>query len=159
MAHSEIKQKLLDFIDKNFEGSGKEVDPVVEVTKSLDSDQRRAMFVALEPQEGDTTSDLHGDTYTAEDVEKACINFNTHCMKANIFHKIETEKAVIEQSFITPSSFTLDDGREIQKGTWLQWWHFPEGDTTSDMLWKAVKDGKITGISIGARAKTEKLDD
>jgi hypothetical protein len=154
-----LKEKLLEFIDKNFDGSSKEVEPVVEVTKSLDNEQRRALFVALEPQDGDETSDLHGDTYTAEEVEKACNNFNVHCKKANIFHKIQTEKAVIEQSFITPSAFTLDDGREIKKGTWLQWWHFPEGDTTSDMLWKAVKDGKITGISIGARAKTEKLDD
>lgn len=154
-----IKEKLLDFIAKNFDGSSKDVEPVVEVTKALDTEQRRAMFVALEPQEGEETTDLHGDTYTLDEVEKACISFNTHCMKANIFHKIETEKAVIEQSFITPSSFTLDNGKEIKKGTWLQWWHFPEGDTTSDMLWKAVKDGKITGISIGARAKTEKLDD
>lgn len=155
----DLESKLIHLIEKHFEGTRKEAEPVVEITKSVDKEQRRAMFVVLEPQEGDTTTDLHQDTYTEKEVEKACNNFNVHCMKANIFHKIETEKAVIEQSFITPSAFKLDDSREIKKGTWLQWWHFPEGDTTSDMLWKAVKDGSITGISIGARAKTEKLDD
>lgn len=148
----ELKTEMLALIEKHL-GADKKVN------KAVDTEQRRALFVALEPQEGEDTSDLHGDTYSADEVEKACNNYNKHCMKANIFHKIETQKADIQQSFITPVAFTLDDGREIKKGTWLQWWHFPEGDTTSNMLWKAVKDGKITGISIGARAKTEELDD
>jgi len=148
----ELKTEMLALIEKHL-GADKKI------TKAVDTEQRRALFVALEPQEGEDTSDLHGDTYSADEVEKACNSYNKHCMKANIFHKIETQKADIQQSFITPVAFTLDDGREIKKGTWLQWWHFPEGDTTSNMLWKAVKDGKITGISIGARAKTEELDD
>ena len=153
MDKQKILKKFMDFLD-SVVGDVSSDKPVVEVTKSMDSEQRRALFVVLEPD----AVDLHGDTYTAEEVEKACCNFNTHCMKANLFHRVETEKAVIEQSFITPAGFTLDDGREIQKGTWLAWMHFPEGDEVSDTLWEGVKAGSISGVSIGARAIVEELE-
>jgi hypothetical protein len=145
-------EKLYELLEKFFGGS-KEQEPVVEVTKAIDIEQRRALFVVLEPD----TVDLHGDIYSADEVEKACINFNTHCNKANLFHQVQIETAKIEQSFISPSDFLLDDGRMIKKGTWLQWFYFPEGNTDSDKLWKQVKSGDICGVSIGCRASVEEL--
>lgn len=152
-----ILKKMLQSVLDSF-GDVKTEKEIVEVTKSLMDEERRALFVVLAPQEGETTDDLHGDTYTAEEVEKACNNFNTHCMKANLFHQIETEDAKIVQSFITPSAFKLDDGREIKKGTWLQWWHFPEGNETSEALWAGVKAGTFNGVSIQGRAMAEELE-
>jgi len=145
-------EKLYELLEKFFGGS-KEQEPVVEVTKTIDLEQRRALFVVLEPD----TVDLHGDIYSADEVEKACINFNTHCNKANLFHQVQIETAKIEQSFISPSDFMLDDGRMIKKGTWLQWFYFPEGNSDSDKLWKQVKSGDICGVSIGCRATVEEL--
>lgn len=145
-------EKLYELLEKFFGGS-KEQEPVVEVTKAIDVEQRRALFVVLEPD----TVDLHGDIYSADEVEKACINFNTHCNKANLFHQVQIETAKIEQSFISPSDFMLDDGRMIKKGTWLQWFYFPEGNTDSDKLWRQVKSGDICGVSIGCRASVEEL--
>lgn len=145
-------EKLYELLEKFFGGSRTE-EPVVEVTKAIDVEQRRALFVVLEPD----TVDLHGDIYSAEEVEKACINFNTHCNKANLFHQVQIETAKIEQSFISPSDFMLDDGRMIKKGTWLQWFYFPEGNSDSDKLWKQVKSGDICGVSIGCRASVEEL--
>lgn len=145
-------EKLYELLEKFFGGSKTE-EPVVEVTKAIDVEQRRALFVVLEPD----TVDLHGDIYSAEEVEKACINFNTHCNKANLFHQVQIETAKIEQSFISPSDFLLDDGRLIKKGTWLQWFYFPEGNADSDKLWKQVKSGDICGVSIGCRASVEEL--
>jgi hypothetical protein len=126
-----------------------------EFMKSVDQEQRRAMFVVLEPD----VVDLHGDTYSATEIEKACTNFNLHCMKANLFHRVQTEDAIIEQSFIAPSSFALEDGREIKKGTWLMWYHFPKDNENSEAIWKMVKDGEITGVSIGCTALVETLND
>lgn len=146
-------EKLYELLEKFFGGSSKEQE-TVETTKSVDVEQRRALFVVLEPD----TVDLHGDIYSADEIEKACINFNTHCMKANLFHQVQIETAKIEQSFISPSDFTLDDGRLIKKGTWLQWFYFPEGDEESEQLWKAVKSGEICGVSIGCRAMVEELE-
>lgn len=145
-------EKLFELLEKFFGGSQKEENQI-ETTKAVDIEQRRALFVVLEPE----TVDLHGDIYSAEEVEKACINFNTHCMKANLFHQVQIETAKIEQSFISPSDFYLDDGRLIKKGTWLQWFYFPEGNSDSDKLWKQVKSGDICGVSIGCRAMVENL--
>lgn len=149
-----ILNALSELIDKHFGGSQTPDVTPTEVTKSVDLEQRRALFVVLEPD----VVDLHGDTYTATEVEKACISFNSHCNTANLFHKVETEDAVIEQSYISPSDFTLENGVEVKKGTWVQWWHFPEGNSVADNLWEGVKDGSINGVSIGARATVEDIE-
>lgn len=123
------------------------------VVKCLDEEQRMALFVVLEPQEGDETTDLHGDTYTADDIFKARKSYREHCNKANLFHQVELQgEAYPEQDFINLADFETEDGRVIKSGTWLQWWHFPEGNESSDLLWKAVLSGEITGVSIGAKA-------
>lgn len=152
-----FKELLNDVIEKYFGGSEKVVEPVEQINKSVNEEQRLALFVVLEPQDGDETTDLHGDTYTAAEVEKACHGFNQHCMKANLFHKVETEEAKIVESYIAPVDFQLDD-KLIKKGTWLQSWYFPETEV-GELLWKSVKDGTIDGVSIHGRATTEKLDD
>jgi hypothetical protein len=144
---------LAALIEKHFGGSAKEEPAQIEVTKALDDEKRMALFVVLEPE----TVDLHGDTYTAVEVEKACNNFNTHCQVANLFHQIETQSADIVQSYISPATFVLDNGVTVQKGTWLQWWHFPEGSEASDAMWEGVKSGDINGVSIGAMATVEEL--
>lgn len=148
---------LLELIEKHFGGSQElPEEPVVEVTKALDVEKRMALFVVLEPQEGDSTTDLHGDTYTADEIEKACNNFNTHCRTANIFHQVQTQDVDIVQSFIAPSSFTLDNGVQVIKGSWLQWFYFPETEV-GEALWQGVKSGDINGVSINAMATTEDL--
>ena len=144
---------LGELIEKFFGGSEQASD-AVEVTKALDDEQRMALFVVLEPE----AVDLHGDTYTAEEVEKACNNFNVFCNKANLFHAVETEHAKIVQSYISPADFVTDSGTEIKKGTWLQWWHFPETEQ-GELIWKGVKSGEINGVSIGAKAYVEILND
>ena len=148
-----ILNAISELIEKHFGGSNSPEVAPVEVTKSLDNEQRRALFVVLEPD----VVDLHGDTYSEVEVEKACRSFNNHCNTANLFHQVETEDAHIEQSFITPAEFKLDNGVTIKKGTWLQWWHFPEGNSVSDNLWEGVKSGDFNGVSIGAKATVEEV--
>lgn len=147
-----ILNALSELIDKHFGGTKVPSEDTVEITKALDDEQRQALFVVLEPD----VVDLHGDTYTAEEVEKACNNYNAHCQVANIFHQVETEEATVLQSFIAPSAFTLDNGVKVKKGTWLQWWHFPETEV-GEALWQGVKSGDINGVSIGAKATIEEL--
>lgn len=150
-------ESLGELIEKYFGGSEQELEAVEQITKSVNEEQRLALFVVLEPQDGEETTDLHGDTYTVEEVEKACHNFNQHCMKANLFHKVETEEAKIVESYVAPVDFVLDD-KVIKKGTWLQSWYFPETEV-GELLWKSVKDGTIDGVSVGCRATVEEIDD
>ena len=145
-------ETLNDLIKKHFGGSEKEleVEQEVEVTKSLDEEERMALFVVLVPD----SEDLHGDIYSEKEVEKACIQYNQHCRKANLYHRVETEAFTIVQSFVTPVGFVDDTGREIKKGTWLAWTKFD-----NDELWEEVKKGNFNGLSVGCRATTEELEE
>ena len=125
---------------------------IAKIEKSVDPVERKALFVVLEPD----TFDLHEHIYSAQEVEKAMQSFNTHCKKANLGHRIETQDADIVQSYTTPVDMQIGE-RLIKKGTWLQEWHFPEGNEASENIWKAVLDGTITGVSIGARGMVHEL--
>jgi hypothetical protein len=131
----------------------------VEIKKSVDDVERRALFVVLAPQDENLeTEDAHGDWYSEKDVEQAMRSFNLHCMKAGLMHRIELESdlAVIEQSYCTPATFTLDtpNGQvEIRKGTWLHSWHFPQPhNEEDDLIWPKVIDGTYNGVSIQCTA-------
>lgn len=126
-----------------------------DIVKSLDSEKREALFVVLSPEE----VDLHGDIYSEEEVEKACDNFNTHCRQANLLHQIQTDSITITQSYVTPTSFTTDKGVEIKKGAWVAKVKFKENDPVADVAFDMVKQGKLTGLSIGGRATVEDLSD
>ena len=142
-------ESLSGLIEKYFGGSEKQTDVEFEVTKSVDEDEKMALFVVLEPD----VEDLHGDVYSEKEVEKACISYNQHCRKANLYHRVETEDFAIVQSFVAPVGFTDDMGREIKKGTWLAWTKFD-----NDSLWEQVKDGSFQGLSVGCRATVEELE-
>ena len=155
MKKEEFIEGLGVLIEKYF-GAPKEEKVVEQINKSVDQEQRVALFIVLEPQDGADTNDLHGDTYSATEVEKACANFGTHCMKANLFHQVEIEDAQILENYTAPSDFYLDD-KLIKKSTWLQKWYFPETEI-GEQLWQGVKDGSISGVSIQGRADWEKIN-
>lgn len=139
----------------------------VTVRKAVDEMERRALFVVMEPQNDDgTTNDLHGDWFSAEDVVEACRSFNVHCMKANLMHSImvDVDVAVIEQSYTSPVAFDIErtDGtiQHIKKDTWLQEWHFPKPEgSDEDTVWQGVLDGEFVGLSPFCDALGYELDD
>ena len=157
-----LTEAFASFLEKNFSGSAKEVvqapeAPVVTSTtivKVIEEEQRKALFIVLQPCEEE--ADLHGDLYTAEEVEKAADSFNTYCGQANVQHAVDTEHAQILESYVTPVEFTLDSGKVVQKGSWVQTWKFLETEQ-GEFLWKGIKDGTFTGLSIGCSATTEDL--
>lgn len=153
-----LKGFFHEWLDKNFGGSKEDHKEVVESTETLvknfDEEKRMALFIVSEPD----VYDLHNTSYTTEEIEKACINFNTHCNQAAVYHAIDMEEAYIVQSFVNPVDFTIQkaDGSDklVKAGTWLQWWKFPENET-GELLWSKVKSGELTGVSISARAKIQ----
>ena len=124
---------------------------VARIEKSTNEVERKALFVVLAPDE----VDAHGDTYSAKEIEKGMQSFNRHCMKANLFHMVETQEAEIVQSYTTPVDMYIGE-KFITKGTWVQEWHFPETET-GEILWKAVLSGEITGVSVGCVANVEEI--
>lgn len=152
MDKQKIVDKLVAFLNDclNQEETLNHPEAEVQVVKSVDQMEKRALFVVLEPSNEDmTTTDLHGDWYSEKDVIDACSNFNVACRKAGKDHEglLSDDDVVIEQSFTAPCDFTTETGVFIKKNTWLQWWKFND-----DELWQGVLDGKYTGVSIECSA-------
>ena len=121
----------------------------VQITKAVNEELKQATFLVLAPDE----VDLQGDTYSADEVRKACHNFNQHCMTANLLHLVETDTFDIVESYISPVDMILNDV-VIKSGSWMSVLQI-----YSDEIWSEIKDGNLTGVSIGATANTEYLDE
>ena len=108
--------------------------------------------VVLEPETIDATKtkDSVGDIYDEEEVRKAAHHFMMN-YKGNgndFMHDGKNNKDLkIVESYIAPADFSFD-GQKVKKGTWMM------GTLIfDDGIWKAVKEGKITGYSIGGTAR------
>lgn len=121
----------------------------VQVVKATNEELKQATFLVLAPDE----VDLHGDIYSADEVRKACHNFNQHCMKANLLHLVETDTFDIVESYISPVDMVLNDVI-IKAGSWMS-----VLQVHSDVVWSDIKNGSLTGVSIGGRATTEYLEE
>lgn len=161
-----LLEKFGEFLDTHLGGSQENHKEYVEsdttLVKSLDTMERRALYVALEPQDDmENVSDLHGDYYDAITVEKACRGFNKHSNKAGLFHEyvVDSDLVEIEQSFINPADFQTEDGVAIKKGTWLMWLHFPKPENEEDdTIWADVLNDEFTGISVECAGRGYELD-
>lgn len=123
----------------------------VSVAKSLDEPLKQVLFIAM--QEG---TDLHGDYTDAEEIRKAKESFNRALLKqnmANLFHMVTTDKFSILESYLAPCDMQMDE-HFVQKGTWLM-----NLQIHDDSLWEMIKAGEINGISIGALAQVEPLEE
>ena len=121
----------------------------VPVVKSTNEKLKQATFIVMTPDE----IDLHGDIVAEEEIRKACHNFNRHCMKANLFHLAQTDTFEFVESYILPADIMLDE-KLVVKGTWVA-----TIQSKNDDLWDAIESGEINGLSIGALATVEKLEE
>lgn len=154
MKKEEILKKFSDFLD-SMVGSSKENEaPTLEVRKAVDVEKRQATFVVLHAYKDETEYDLHDETYDAEEVEKACHNYNRNCMKANLGHlmMIGDDVAYVLESYCTDADMVIGD-EFVAKGSWLQKWQFQD-----DSVWEGVKKGHWNGLSIQCQATVEELD-
>ena len=142
----DIKKALADVLEPLFKKE------IARIEKATNEVERKALFVVLAPDE----VDAHGDTYSAKEIEKGMQSFNKHCMKANLFHMVETQEAEIVQSYTTPVDMYIGD-KFITKGTWLTEWYFPETEF-GEKLWQAALSGEINSVSIGCTANVEGLE-
>lgn len=121
----------------------------VQITKSTNQELMQATFVVMVPDE----VDLHGDITSEEEVRKACHNYNVNCRQANLFHIAKTNSFDIVESYLAPVDMMLDD-KFIKKGTWLC-----TVQCLDPKLFDLIKSGEINGVSIGAMAKVEIIEE
>lgn len=147
------KDKFLEgfseLLDKALGGEPEVENYEVEAIKSVNTEKKQATFLAMMAFKDASEYDLHKDTFTPDEVLKACHNFNTTCMKTNLGHMVMVDKGVssIVESYIAPVDMFLGEAY-IPKGSWLQVWQFANDD-----IWEGVKSGYWNGISPAFLAK------
>jgi hypothetical protein len=124
-----------------------------QILKSLNDELMQATYVCMIPGK-----DLHGEEITVDEIRKACHAFNRSPKRANLFHKAMTDSVEFVESYILPVDIQMQDStgsnRDIPAGTWLV-----VTQTYSDDIWKAQKDGRINGVSIGAKGNRVVVDE
>ncbi len=107
------------------------------------AEERFVYGIVLEPE----TVDAQQDIYSAKEIQTAAHQFMEKFRTIGLMHKgAINDKVKILESFIAPGDFEVD-GAPVKAGTWVM-----GVKVVDDALWKAVKDGDITGFSIGGSA-------
>lgn len=92
-------------------------------------------------------ADLQGDVISAEDIEKAAHTYMEESQAGGYMHRqILTDVRLVE-SWIQRSETEIE-GVLIKIGTWLGAWRI-----YNEELRGLIKEGKITGVSIGGSAQ------
>lgn len=87
--------------------------------------------------------DAHGDIMTAEEIERAAYNFLEKYRYIDKNHDELAGKGTVVESWISKNN-TVVGKQNIKKGTWLMTVRVDDSET-----WKEIKEGKITGFSMG----------
>lgn len=118
------------------------------VLKALNEELKQVTYVAMQPG-----VDLHGDQTDAEEIRKAKENFNKSAQRANLFHMVMTDTFEVIESYLAPVDMIINE-HFVEKGAWLM-----TLQVYDDSLWEMIKSGSINGISIGALANVQDVED
>lgn len=105
---------------------------------------RYVLGIVLEPD----VVDSQGDTYSATEIRRSAWRYLAAFRNVGLQHKqLINDRVQLVESYIAPADFEVQ-GSTIKAGTWLLGLHVAD-----DELWAQVKDGKLTGLSIGGMAE------
>lgn len=144
-----LKSYKKEITDQELNSEDDLIDVKLPVAKATNEELRQVTYVAMIPDH----TDLHGDFTSAEEVRKAKESFNGSLQKANLFHLVMTDTFDIIESYLAPTDFALGDNF-VKKGTWLVTLQVYDDD-----LWELIKSGDINGVSIGALANIEDIEE
>lgn len=129
-----------------------------QIFKAHDSEQK-AWCIVLEPMTDVTPNgDTHGDTMTVEEIEKTAHTFAQNGMVIDFRHNGKPLKGVstIESGIHRGPDFEFENAvgkKEIMKsGTWFVGIH-----AADKKVWKALKSGKLGGVSPGGFGKRREM--
>lgn len=125
--------------------------PLLPVDKKAAAVEKQIVLgIVLEPgtKRDGTVDDSQGSVISADEIERAAHLWLARFQNRGLQHKkIVNSKVEIYESYIAPVDMKIG-GRQIKKGTWLLMYHILDSD-----LWEQVKNGEITGFSMGGFAK------
>jgi hypothetical protein len=121
--------------------------PIIKATK----ERRTITGVVLEPD----TVDAHGDTIPALVILDAAEDFLADInveTTLGVQHKDFKAPLELVQSFVVSDSDIMINNVLVLKGSWVI-----TVRVNSAKIWKQIKDGKLTGFSIGGKATVQNL--
>jgi len=119
-----------------------------EVILKQGEELRLVLGIVLEPE----TVDLQEDIYSADEIRKTAHNFmaDYHGQGNGFMHNSKGEKGLrIVESYLAPIDMVVNK-EKIKKGTWLM-----GTMVLDDKIWEMVKNGKITGYSVGGKSNAK----
>ena len=121
------------------------LEKVCALLKGVDpDDERYVLGVVLVPEQ----VDAQGDIYSHEEVRQAAHRFMEEFGGLGLMHQLRVNDQVkVLESYLAPTDFQVGEVA-VPKGTWML-----AVRVQSDELWQRVKDGELTGFSIGGSAR------
>ena len=118
------------------------------ITKVVD--EQIVTAVVLQPE----VVDAHGDIMDADVIKKAAHNFLAKFNKSTklgLMHKNFAKNFELLESYVAPDGIVIN-GTTVKAGSWVM-----TVRVLSASIWKKIKEGKITGFSIGGKARVRNL--
>lgn len=107
------------------------------------NEERYVLGIVLEPE----TVDAQDDIYSAAEIREAAHRFMEEYRNIGLMHRgLVNGRVKILESYLAPTSFALE-AAHVRKGTWLLAMRVLDDD-----LWSQVKNGELTGLSMGGSA-------
>lgn len=134
---AEIDNDELNCVEKRFE---------VSILKASDEEQT-VSGVVLQPEVVDGQGDIISAAVIKEAAYAFLMNFNKSTKLGLQHSTFPKGKLALVESYVAPNGIVLG-AKTVKQGSWIMTVKVLDGE-----VWKKVKDGKITGFSIGGRAK------
>jgi len=114
------------------------------ILKAEEGEERYVLGIVLEPE----TVDAQGDIYSAAEIRKAAHRFMEEFGGLGLQHQVRVNGRVkVLESYLAPQDLDID-GTAVKGGTWLL-----AVRVLDDELWSMVREGQLTGLSIGGTAR------
>jgi len=116
-----------------------------------DAEEQTLTGVVLQPEVTDAQGDIMDAQVIRQAAHKFLALFNSKT-KLGLQHKVfKSGQFALSESYLAPANMTIGS-QVIKEGSWIM-----VVKVLDSKLWKLAKDGKLTGFSIGGRAKVKQL--
>jgi hypothetical protein len=116
----------------------------------LKAEQRLITGVVLQPEVVDAQGDIMSSDVIKDAAHRFLAQYNKST-KMGLMHKDFKPRFDLVESYLAPVDITLN-GSIVKAGSWIM-----VVKVLDDSIWEQVKKGKLTGFSIGGKARVQKI--
>jgi hypothetical protein len=115
------------------------------------AEERTVTGVVLQPEVVDAQGDIMDKSVIRAAAHRFLAGYNTRT-KPGLMHKDFKPRFEIVESYLAPQELTIN-GKTVAEGSWIM-----TMKVLDDKVWDQIKKGKLTGFSIGGKARVQKLE-